>query len=666
MAIKEYWNFADEVSVPAEFTQLEGGNGEVSIVSDHLRIDSGGTDAGDYACAVYKTALNTSALTIISGECKFSGVAGAWVPILVGVMDYSGEPPAMSTANRNSNLRIWQEYQISSGSDQYDRIQLKIKNPSGTTYYYRASTSAWQTSFVNTRAYYDEGSYYRFVIIIDGTTSPKRARSLVYGYEPNTQGWNINYDSTWRDFDTASTDIDPIDNDLWVLFGDNDNNNASRSAQIIYDFRNIMIGEIDTANVEEFAFTNKGGGAFPFDYEIFAYLNPMPDAQTMWISREYDGYYPDGDEVDTPVIAKGAEDWVKDAHCHYDGTTYWLFYQIRDSGDDESDIFVSSTTDILNGTWGDATEISSCDTGEVSHQFPWVTKYAGTWYLFYGVEEDPQDWEIQYKTTTQTNPTSGWSSATTVLTAGAALDFDDAGATQPFLIWYSGTFTGGTWYLLYAGMHGSNIWEGGIAKSTTGILGTYTRIDTDPVFIREYFDTMLDGTHTNETIVTVDDTSGLNAGQFLYIDNPTYMVEVLSVDSGTTFTPNIEITASDNLVVRSFNYHSVTPRFARRINGYWVVYVTAFKFSGGYESVSVYIDTTGNPAFEDCTFRQLRKGDSAIDFVIPAVLLDEVSNENLGGVWEELTPVVASGTDINVAIVESDPAQWKTGVKIVG
>ena len=48
MAIKKYWDFADEGSVPADFTELEGGNGAVSIASDHLRIDNGGTASDDF------------------------------------------------------------------------------------------------------------------------------------------------------------------------------------------------------------------------------------------------------------------------------------------------------------------------------------------------------------------------------------------------------------------------------------------------------------------------------------------------------------------------------------------------------------------------------------------------------------------------------------------
>ena len=92
MAIKKYWNFTDEGSVPADFSEIEGGAGAVSIVDGHLRIDNGGVASGDHACAVFKTALAQNKLTIISGEVKFSGATGAWTPSLMGVYDSSGEP----------------------------------------------------------------------------------------------------------------------------------------------------------------------------------------------------------------------------------------------------------------------------------------------------------------------------------------------------------------------------------------------------------------------------------------------------------------------------------------------------------------------------------------------------------------------------------------------
>jgi hypothetical protein len=426
--------------------------------------------------------------------------------------------------------------------------------------------------------------------------------------------------------------MDAADNDLWIVFGDNQSD-TNRAESPAFNFRRIMVGEIDTSNPKHFFFTNKGGGSFPFDYDIFAYLNPVPEKQTSLVSR----YINDAN----PIIAHGSDDWVKDPHVFYDGTTYWMFCQFRDAATSDSEIWVYSTTDILNGTWGSATLISSPGTGEVKHEFPWVTKYGGTWYMFYGVEESPLDWEIQYKTTTQTNPTSGWSSATTVLSAGAGGDFDDGGVSVPYLIWHDGTFTGGTWYLVYGGYDGVGDWEGGIAKSTSGITGTYTRVDTNPVFAKETFDTDCSGAQNTVTQITADTTTGLEAGMVIFLDEPYGITEVLSIDSGTTFTIPQEVSKANNDVIRQLSYDSFVPIVLQRVNNYWVAYGTSFKFFSGDspEYISIYVDTTGNLALEDCTFREAKVGDAAIDYVIPIVPLDELANENPGRVHEEMTPI---------------------------
>ena len=639
MPIKSYYYFPDEVGIPSTFTEVEGGSGAVSLTSNHLRITNGGTTNGDYATAVYNTALDQTKLYVIMAECKMSGTVGAWVPNLLGLVDSSGAPGAMTASARDTALLMWQEYQMSGGADNFDRIQLKVRNPSNAEYNYVASTDTWQTLFANTRSNFDEDSYYRFVIVYDGTQATPRARSMVFGYteDTNFHGWALNYDSSWRNFDTNATDIDPVNNDLWVVLGDPTNDETK--SVTTFDFRRVMIGELVESNVEEFAFTNNGSGSFPIDYELFLYLNPMPDDCTMWIPRDVHDA--------GAVVSLAGDDWVKDAHCHFDGTTYWLFYQRRDGVSSDSEIFVSSTTDILDGTWASETLISSPDTGEAKHEFPWATKYSGTWYLIYGVEFTTTAWEIQYKTTTATNPTSGWSSAATLFDPSGSTTFDDDGATQPFPVWHSGTFTGGTWYMSYAGakINGSTVWNGGLAKSTTGIVGTYTKVQAGAFFATEGASTLLAGAHTDDETPTVDSTTGFNAGEYIMIETPTSPYEILSVDSGTVMTVQLEVTADDNDVMQSFAYNSVAPRYGRYVNGYWHFYMTAFKFSGvENEAVHVYVDTAGEAALEDCTFRAARVGDTAIDMVIPPVACYDVACENIGATWEELTPIDAGTT----------------------
>ena len=654
MPIKEYWDFVDEGSVPAVFTELEGGSGAVSITGDHLRIDNGGTASGDYAAAVYQTKLDSAKLTIIYGECKFSGNAGGWVPNLVGVFDSASEPVAMSESARDAAVRMTQLYQLSSSGDENDRVQLKMKNESDSSLWnYIASTDTWQAAFVHTRNFFDEGSYYRFIIVFDGTTSPKRLRSLVYGVTNDIPmlgndigGWELNYDSEWVDLTTGSGNCDPIDNDLWVIFGDPINAHASRSEQIIFDFRRIMVGEIDTANLDEIAWSNRSDTLTSTAYEIVKRLNPMPNNQSLWVPREkLQG------TIYTAEIARGADVRVKDPYVYYDGTTYWMFYQREITGGGQAGkINVRSTTDILNTSWSADTIISTPVTGEGKHSFPWATEKDGTWYMFYGVEPDTDpDFVIQYKTSTAADPTSGWSSATEILAEGATSDWDEHGVSNPFLVWHSGTFTSGVWYMEFAGLNDANVWKGGLAKSTTGITGTYTKDGSNPNFLSVSTNTTVDGAVTDNPQVTVVSTTGFNAGAQLMFENDAgKVIEVLSVESGTQFTASIEMTLADTDVLRVLENKSVVPRFLKRINGFWVCYLTLFKYTQNvFEIVGLFVDTTGNLALEDCTFRQIRYGDSPIDFVFPTWNADVKSDENMCIVFSEILSPVIGGEYIS-------------------
>ncbi len=675
MPIKEYWDFVDEGSVPAAFTELEGGSGAVSITSDHLRIDNGGTASGDYAAAVYQTKLDSAKLTIVYGECKFSGNTGAWVPNLVGVFDSASEPVAMSESARNSAWRIGKEYQLSTSGDENDRVTLKMKNESDSArWYYVASTNTWQASSAHTRDFFDEGSYYRFVIVFDGTTSPKRLRSLVYGVTNDINiigidigGWELNYDSEWVDLTTGSGNCDPIDNDLWVVFGDPINAHASRSEQVIFDFRRIMIGEIDTANLDEVAWSNRSDATGAnTSYIIVQRLNPMPNAQTCWIGREKLQT-----DIHTIDVARGSDVRVKDPYVYYDGTNYWMFYQREITGGGQSGkINVRSTTDILNTSWSSDTIISTPVTGEAKHSFPWATKKDGTWYLFYGVEPDTDpDFVIQYKTSSASDPTSGWSSATEILAEGAASDWDEHGVSQPIMIWHSGTFTGGVWYMQFAGLTDANVWKGGLAKSTTGITGTYTKEGSNPNMGSVTTASDVNGAVADSPTIVVDSTTGWNAGQWLIHGNgggdPRKHIEVLTIDSGTQFTASIEMTLADGNTLTTIENKSVVPRFLRRINGFWVCYVTLFKYASGNEITSIYIDTTGNTALEDCTFRQLRYGDSPIDFVFPIWNSDMASDENTGGAFSELLSPVIGGTVGRMYSVSNSVAGVTTAIDLL-
>ena len=645
-----FYDFADEVSVPATFTTVAGGAGAVSINSNHLRIDNGGTAAGDYAALVYKTAIDTSKLSVFVVDLKMEGNTGTWVPSIVGLHDSSGEPGAMTAANRDAALRIWHEYQMSSGpgGGAFDRVLAKIKNSAAGQYWWNASTGAWTNTFgAGNFSHHEvfEDCYYRYVIVLDGTTTPIRARMLIYGHTVTgaaVMGWRVHIDTDWVDFNTGTTEIDPVDNDLWLVLGDLTSSDT-RADRVIFDIRYCVIGEVDSLN--HIAFTNFSDNpldTFPFDYDIQQLVNPFPSDWSLWIPRQD----PDNRAL---IAASGSQDWVKDPHVHFDGTTYWMVYQIRTTSDADSDVFVVSLgTDIVTPSVGTPTEIVTTAAGEDKCEFPWLTKYGGTWYLFYDVENDDGTWEIKYRTSTNSDPTTGWSAATTVLSeSGVVGQFDEDGVAQPFLIWHSGTFTAGTWYLLFAGYDASaNKWQGGLAKSTTGITGAYTKVQATEFFPRGTFTTLANGAQADtDRVIVVDDTTGAAAGMMISAGADAREVnEIISVDSGTQLTLAVNQGLANNEAVKVLDEPSFAPRAAKLIGSRWVIYGTGFKDSrGGHEYVTVQIAAADETVIEDAAFRDLRAGDP-FRAAVPVVNMPGIANENIGFAWAELTPVQIAAT----------------------
>ena len=641
MSNKYYENFTGAAGVPSKLTAVTTGAGTVSIVSDHLRVRTGGTGATDMAFAYCNDAIDMSKFTVAYIDLKFSGETGAYSPSMLGLYDYSGNPVSVTAANRDIYRRISQEYQISSGSDAFDRIQLYITDgATGARYNYIAATDIWQTTYAYTQVSYDVGSYYRFVILVDGLSSPKRMRSLVYGAVGGNGGWVLNYDSDWLDFGTAAAaEIDPVDNQLYLLLGDPIDSHASR-IDVIYDIKRLMIAELTSPYIGEIAYSNRSTAGGSFNYSVMKRINPMPLDSTFWIP-----FHLQRDTTDyTEELGRGTDTYVKDPYVIYDGTTYWMFTQ-RIVGVGDGEIEVQSLTDPLFGTWSAATTVSVPDTGEDKHQFPWVMKYGSTWYMFYGVENDGATWEIQYKTTTATNPTSGWSSATTILTAGEAGKFDDAGPGAAFMVWHSGSFTGGVWYMVYAGYDGSLNWQTGLAKSTTGILGTYTRVSVDPIFPKVTTNTTIDGNQTSVKQITLTDTTGMIAGEIYFINNNENIpVEILSVDSGTLVTVAMERNVTDTHVIENFYADSNHVSFGYiSASGRWVFYQTQFKFPGGGEALGIYVSDSAELDLGSCTFEPLKVGDAAIDAVHPHWNKDVTSDENIKPIVEFLTGPISSG-----------------------
>ena len=646
MANKYYENFTGASGVPSKLTAVTTGAGTVSIVSDHLRVRTGGTGATDMAFAYCVDAIDMTKFTVAYMDVKFSGEVGAYNPNMFGLYDYSGNPVGVTEANRNLYRRMSQEYQISSGGDAFDRIQLYITDGAASTRYnYIKGSHIWQTTYAYTQTDYDVGSYYRFVILVDGVSSPKRMRSLVYGAN-NAQnapgGWVLNYDSDWLDIGTSAGEIDPVDNSLWLLLGDPISSHASR-IDVIFDVRRLMIAELTSPYIDEIAYSNRSTAAgVNYQYSIMKRINPMPLVSTFWIPFHRQV----GADDFTVEVSRGTDEYVKDPYVIHDGTTYWMFTQRDNAG--EGEIEVQSLTEPLFGTWSAATTISVPGTGEDKHQFPWVMKYGGTWYMIYGVENDDTTWEIQYRTTTATNPTSGWSSAATLLTAGAATKFDDAGPGAAFMVWHSGTFTGGTWYMMYAGYDGSGNWQTGLAKSTTGILGTYTRVSTDPVFPKVTTATTVNGTQSDIKQITLTSTTGMAAGE-IYFNNTDEdkPVEILSVDSSTLVTVAQEMNVIDTQPWENFYADSNHIRFGFiSTSGRWVFYETQFKFIDGGEAFGAYVSDSDELDLALCTFEPLSVGDAAIDAVHPHWNKDLASDENSIPIIEFLTEPVEAGASV--------------------
>ena len=177
--------------------------------------------------------------------------------------------------------------------------------------------------------------------------------------------------------------------------------------------------------------------------------------------------------------------------------------------------------------------------------------------------------------------------------SGVVGQFDEDGVAQPFLIWHSGTFTAGTWYLLFAGYDASvNKWQGGLAKSTTGITGAYTKVQATEFFPRGTFSTLTNGAQADtDRVIVVDDTTGAAAGMMISVGADAREVnEIISVDSGTQLTLAVNQGLADNEAVKVLDEPSFAPRAAKLIGSRWVIYGTGFKDSrGGHEYVTAQI-----------------------------------------------------------------------------
>ena len=168
----------------------------------------------------------------------------------------------------------------------------KIKNSAAGQYWWNAATGAWTNTFGSGNFSHHEvfeDCYYRYVIVLDGTTSPIRARMLIYGHTVTgsaVMGWRVHIDTDWVDFDTGTTEIDPVDNNLWLVLGDLTNSDT-RADQVIFDIRYFVIGEVDS--LDQIAFTNFSDNpldTFPFDYDIQQLINPFPDDWALWVPRQ--------------------------------------------------------------------------------------------------------------------------------------------------------------------------------------------------------------------------------------------------------------------------------------------------------------------------------------------------------------------------------------------
>ncbi len=441
--------------------------------------------------------------------------------------------------------------------------------------------------------------------------------------------FSIQYLSQWAEFGTGTTDIDEVNNSAWIVIGDLVND-KSAGYDIQYNIDSIVIGEIDDTDIAQFSWMNFAfSGSFPYPYGIYTLLNPFPDEWSYWVPRDR--------LIFEPTISRGSNDWVKDPSV-YDNTAddgkYYMAYQVKASGGDGS-IYIAETTNLLTGSWTGATQVVTTGAGEDKCEFPFLTRKPndGDWVLFYDVEDDTPEWRIYVRTSSNSTPYSGWSSATELLDTTGSGAFDDDGCAQPVPIWWSGGYDDGTWILYYAGYDGTT-WQSHYATSTTGFDGTYTKGSGGPDMDSDAFSTLVDGAVTRNTAVTLDTTTGLNDGDLIIFDGVRVAI-VESVDNSTDITLTTEITLSDNETVWLVTNDGLAIRGLRRINGVWHAWVTAFKYSGfDNEFSAVLIDTSGAIDPRDATWRGIRTTDDLLTFALPVPKAGTtLSAENQGLHW---------------------------------
>ncbi len=579
-----------------------GGGGSVTSSDSRAIIDPGGSADADAAILYLKATIDITKSQVIAVCMKESGaVPGADVPAMMSLLDKSTAPAVTTESNWTAQRRMWFENQ-SSATESSERVQFKLRDTGGTVLTWRKTAKDWSTSFQHSHSNFKYShNYHVWVFYIDGDNNRVRMLGFVQGkasVSPHC-GLMLFTDTGWR---TWGTDVDGVDNDLYLVFGDGRTDNGA-AIDVIDTIEWVAVMD-DVRGDAGYAYTNDADDvAFPFPYHITVLRNFDPSFP-MWVPAQP---YDVSGMIGTADMPGGKTWlWVKDAFVFKDGSTYYLFVSAReDLATDLSHILVASSTSPDSG-WGTFTEILTAPgSGLLHYQFPWVTKDSGgRWHLFFSVERDDEavtpSFDIRYAWTDSSAPTSGWSSPVVKLSRSTTSgDPDFYGVAQPFIYKLSDSEFQ-LWYAQYDNVSSADTWTIDVATSST-IDGTYAKFGAAGDIIIDVggVSTQINrGGGESDVNWTVDSTTGFANGDLIAcrLPNDSAFNRVRKVTDSTHLEVYHGMDIANNAEVIRIDGHSVSMRHVHDNpdtgTGGLELIATVFKYGKGEEVVARYLGTS--------------------------------------------------------------------------
>lgn len=291
------------------WTSLTNGTGSVTASDSNAVLDEGGSATSAAAALVLTEPLDLS-LDWIAYSCfrwDAASMPGAYTPPPFSIIDSSGTPAVMSNASWNSARRVWFENQISGGGVEFNRFAVKFRQSTGLEYLWQNdSSNQWSTSFEYSWRWPNEDNYlicaFHYTAAGSGTL-----RWAGWGIDNevttnNNTGMRLAVAPTARIFGTGTAEIDPIDDDAYLVLGHPVNDAGGLDATLSVEW--CALYEVEGHN-DEHAWTSRKE-AFGSSYTIHHHTCPRGMRQngtSLWFPD------PDARGTNSALFSLSSEDY---------------------------------------------------------------------------------------------------------------------------------------------------------------------------------------------------------------------------------------------------------------------------------------------------------------------------------------------------------------------